>query len=135
MTAQNQKGFTLVEIIIVIAIIAALSVVTFGGLRYLQKAKESTTRTKLASLDAMIDQYNSQMQRYPTDLHELIEGPNEPALRKRWGEAIASESDLQDGWNQPFVYELLAKGSRPPYRLYSIGSSGNAQILSPRSQE
>lgn len=135
MTATNQKGFSLIELMIVIMIIGVLAAATFGGLRWLQKAKETTTNSKLAALDTMIEQYNTQVGEYPTDLRELIEGPSRQDLHKKWGEAIAAESDLQDGWNQPVVYQLNPKGTRPPYDLYSIGSKGNAQIRSPRSKE
>jgi general secretion pathway protein G len=130
-----RKGFSLIEIMIVMMIIGVLAAGVFGGLRWFQRAKLSTTNQKLASLDSMIEQYNLQIGEYPTDLRELIEGPSKPGLSKKWGEPIAAESDLSDSWNQPFVYTLNPKGTRPPYDLYSIGSKQDAQIRSPRSQE
>lgn len=130
-----KKGFSLIEIMIVIMIIGVLLAGVFGGLRWLQRAKLSTTTTKLAALDTMLEQYNTQLSEYPADLRELVEGPQKPGLQKKWGEPIAAESDLSDAWNQPFVYTLNPKGTRPPYDLYSIGSKGDAQIRSPRSQE
>ncbi len=132
-----KKGFSLLEIMVVIMIIGVLIGGVLGGMRWLQKAKESTTRSKLAALDNMIEMYNTQIGEYPTDtdLRELTEGPSKPGLQKRWGEAIAAPADLEDSWKQPFVYTLNPKGTRPPYDLYSRGSSGTAQIRSPRSQE
>ena len=134
-TGSLKKGFSLIEIMIVIMIIGVLAAAAFGGLRWLQQAKISTTNSKLAAMDTMLEQYNTQIGTYPTDTRELIEGPSSDALRKKWGEAIAAEADLNDAWNQPFVYQVAPKGSRPPYTLYSIGSKGDAQIRSPRSQE
>lgn len=129
------RGFNLIEIIIVITIIGVLTAATLGGMRWLQRAKLTTTETKLASLDQMIEQYNTTIGEYPTDLRELIEGPSKQNLQKRWQEPIAAEDDLNDGWKQPFMYTLNPKGTRPPYELYSIGSSKTAHILSPRSRE
>ena len=95
----------------------------------------SNTLSKLAAGDALLEQYNTRMGEYPTELNELIEGPQKDQLRRKWAEAIADQIDLVDGWNQPFVYILNPKGTRPPYDLYSIGSKGESRILSPRSQE
>lgn len=134
-SSHLKKGFSLIEIMIVIMIIGVLAAATFGGFRWLQQARLSTTNSKLAALDTMIEQYNTQVGEYPTDLRELVEGPSKQGLQKKWAESIAAESDLTDSWNNPFVYQLKPKGTRPPYELYSIGSKGNAQIFSPRSKE
>ena len=130
-----RKGFSLIEIMIVISIIAVLAAGAFGGLKLLQRVKESTARTKLAALDSSIETYNTTIGEYPTDLRELVDGPQKPQLKKRWGEALASEEELKDPWGKEFVYTLGAKGARPPYNLESTGSTGEAHILSPRSQE
>jgi general secretion pathway protein G len=132
---RTARGFSIIEIVIVITIIGILAAATFGGLRWLQKAKLTTTETKLAALDTMIEQYNTTIGEYPTELRELAEGPSKQNLQKRWQEPIAAEDDLSDGWKQPFIYSLSPKGTRPPYELYSIGSTGNAKIFSPRSKE
>ena len=134
-TRNLQKGFSLIELMIVIMIIAALAAGVLGGLRWLQRAKETTTKNKLAALDTMIENYNTSIGEYPTDLRELVEGPQKQGLQKKWGLPIADEPDLTDAWNQTFVYTLNPKGTRPPYDLYSIGPKGDVQIRSPRSQE
>lgn len=132
---MNKQGFSLIEIMIVIMIIGVLAAATFGGLRWLQRAKLTTTESKLAAMDTMLEQYNTTIGEYPGDLSELVDGPSKPQLQKRWQEAIASQDDLLDAWKQPVVYSLSPKGTRPPYELYSIGSKGDAKILSPRSKE
>lgn len=130
-----KKGFSLIEIMIVILIIAVLAAGAFGGFRLLQRAKLSTTETKLAAVDTMLETYHNQIGEYPNDLNELVNGPSNPALQKRWGEPLATPEELEDGWKQPLNYERKAKGARPPYDLYSGGSKGTAHIYSPRSKE
>ncbi len=130
-----KKGFTLIEIMIVIMIIGVLAAGAFGGMRYLQRVKVSTTRNKLVTVRTMLEEYNTLVREYPTELQELIDGPSKPQLQKRWGEALAAEDELVDAWKQPFVYTLNPKGTRPPYDLYSIGSKGDAQIYPPGWEE
>ncbi len=129
------RGFSIIEIVIVITIIGILTAATLGGLRWLQKAKLTTTETKLAAMDLTIEQYNTTMGEYPTELRELIDGPSKQNLQKRWQEPFATEDDLNDGWKHAFVYSLNPKGTRPPYELYSKGAAENSRILSPRSRE
>ena len=130
-----KPGFSLIEIMVVILIIGVLAAGAFGGFRLLQRAKLSTTESKLAAVDTMLETYNNQIGEYPGDLSELVNGPTNQALLKRWGEPLATQEELEDGWKQPFMYEKKAKGARPPYELYSIGSKGTAHINSPRSKE
>lgn len=134
MNSSAKQGFSLVEIMIVILIIAVLMAGALGGMRYLQRVKVSTTKTKLASLDTTLEQYRVDIGEYPTDLQELMDGPSKPQLQKRWAESLASEDDLLDAWANDLMYTLFPKGTRPPYELYSGGSTGDARILSPRSQ-
>ncbi len=131
----NKKGFTIIEIMIVIMIIGVLAGMAFQGFKYLQGVKRVQTNSKLSALDTMIMQYNTDVREYPSDLQELIDGPSKPQLQRRWGSSLADQSDLEDAWSQQFVYTLNPRGSRPPYDLYSIGPKGEDMIYSPISQE
>lgn len=131
-----KKGFSLIEIMIVILIIGVLMAGVFGGFAYVRRAKESSTNTKLSAVDSFLEQYNLKIGQYPQSIHELITGPEgNPALMRKWGEQIASEDELKDAWGHEFIYAPSAKGSRPPYDLYSGGSSGTSQIRSPVARE
>ncbi len=132
---NHKNGFSLIEIMIVILIIGVLAAVAFGGFAFLQRAKATATDSKLATLDSALESYNLRLGQYPTELRELVEGPSDAKLQRKWGEPLANENDLKDGWSQEFVYQVNPKGTRPPYELYSIGSTGNAQIRSPVSRE
>ena len=110
-----RSGFTLIEIVIVIMIMGIIAAGAFGGLRYLQRVRLQQTQQKLAAVDAMIEQYYTTVGEYPADIQELIDGPSKPQLQRRWAEAIATENELKDAWNQPFVYTQNPKGTRPPY--------------------
>lgn len=134
--AQDQKqGFTLIEVMVVILIGGLLMAGAFAGWQWLNRARAQDTDRKLVNLDAVIEMYYTKIGEYPQDLRELIEGPQKPALSKKFGEAMAKDSDLVDSWKQEFEYHPKPKGSRPPYELYSRGSKGDVKIYSPNSAE
>jgi len=73
-TGNRHSGFTLVELLVVMAIIALL--VSIAAPRYfhsVDKARESSLRANLAVMRDSIDKYYSDHGRYPTQLQELVE--------------------------------------------------------------
>ena len=63
---NNQKGFTIVElliVIVVIAILAAITIVAFNGIQ--GRAKTSSAQSAAASLDKKIEAYNAINSQYP----------------------------------------------------------------------
>lgn len=130
-----KEGFTLIEIMIVIMIAGLLMAGAFVGWQYYQGALVRQNDQKLAALDVALEMYQQRIGEYPRDLSELIEGPQNPALKRKFSEAFVREKDLIDPWNRKFVYELLPKGSKNPYELYSTGKAGDKKIYSPRSAE
>jgi general secretion pathway protein G len=73
-TGNRHSGFTLVELLVVMAIIALL--VSIAAPRYfhsVDKARESSLRANLAVMRDSIDKYYSDHGRYPTQLQDLVE--------------------------------------------------------------
>ncbi len=129
----QKKGFSIIELLIVLAIGAGIIVLALGYRTFINTSREDTTRQKMATLDAVLEMYKTRIGSYPSDLNELIEGPTNPALRKKWGEALADEKTLKDAWSKEFAYEADVKGNK--YELYSTGSKGESKLFSPASQE
>lgn len=130
-----KSGFTIIEIMIVIMIMGVLAVMAFAGFRYLQQVRIDQTTTKLAALDAAIERYRTHVNEYPSDLAELVDGPSKPQLSRMWRGPYVDQQDLEDPWNQQFVYTLNPRGSRPPYDLYSMGPTGESTYYSPASAQ
>ncbi len=135
----GKEGFSIIELMVVIAVGGLIMAGAFGAMQWIGRAKITTTKQKLGSLDMVIEQYSTDIGQYPKELEELVEGPpqNSP-LRKKWSGALAKESDLKDAWKREFEYELNPKGSKTPYTLSSLGASGTGvddRIYSPASQE
>lgn len=71
---QLKSGFTLIELIVVLAIIALmLSIATPRYFHSIDRAKESTLRQNLSIMRETIDQFHGDIGRYPNSLDELVE--------------------------------------------------------------
>jgi general secretion pathway protein G len=128
--AHKRKGFSLIEIIVALSIVAALGTAGFWAFRYLGQVKVTQTRTKLSSLSTGIKQYRFDTNKFPSTLQDLLVKPQ--GVKKWQGPYVDDEESLNDGWGNPFVYEIAPKGTKPPYQLYSLGDdqSDDAEQIS-----
>ena len=71
---EHRKGFTLIELIVVLAIIALLaSIVAPRYYRSLDNAREASLRTSLNVMRDAIDKFAGDHAVYPKSLNELVE--------------------------------------------------------------
>jgi general secretion pathway protein G len=109
---RNQRGFSLIELMVVITIIGLLGgIVGVNVYKYMKTATISTTKTQIIQIENAIETFRSMKRRLPDSLDELV-GDEEDAFLK-------SEDLPTDAWGNEFVYEKM--GSRT-YNLYSLGA-------------
>jgi general secretion pathway protein G len=95
---KTQKGFTLIELIVVVTIIGILAAIAVVNVRNAQrKASEAALRDDLHELRKAIDDFYADKQRYPSDLNELV--PN--YLRKIPSDPITKQPDWDTVQDQP----------------------------------
>ena len=112
--ARRQKGFSLIELMVVITIIGLLGgIVGVNVYKYMKTATISTTKTQIIQIENAIETFRSMKRRLPDSLDELV-GDEEDAFLK-------SEEVPTDAWGNEFIYEKT--GSRT-YNLYSLGADG-----------
>ncbi|CAG1771375.1 Type II secretion system protein G [uncultured bacterium] len=75
MSKGRQQAFTLIEVLVVMAIVAMLlSLVTPRYFASIERSRETTLRHDLAVMRDAIDKYYSDKNRYPNSLEELVHG-------------------------------------------------------------
>lgn len=117
-------GYTLIEVLIVLAIIALL--VALVGPRFyamFDQAKVKTTTTQIATLKTSLDIMNTDIGRYPTEqegLNLLMQSPGQGVAN--WNGPYLSGELPKDAWGNPFVYVAAAEGGQP--QVESLGSDG-----------
>lgn len=117
-----QDGFTFMELVVAVMILGILaSIVGFGYVRFVETARQNTTRTSLRTVKSSIDLFTMQYGKLPARLQDLVEKPKGdlPGWKPYFDKLP------KDGWNTDFYYKVTP-GKKHPYELYSYGSSEGA---------
>ena len=97
---RSQKGFTLIELIVVVTIIGILDGVAISNVKWAQtKAREAALRHDLFEMRKAIDDYYADKQKYPENLqaletaHYLRKIPKDPMTGNSDWEEVAAQVD------------------------------------------
>lgn len=118
-SSRRNRGFSLVEIMIVIVIMGLLAgVVAINVRSYLNKARQNAARTDIATIDHAVDMFWSETGRYPTQDEGLaiLAKPSE-----KFPEPLLKDVPV-DPWGRPYMYVYpAANGS---YDVICLGADG-----------
>ncbi len=117
-----QSGFTLLELLVVLGIIAMLAgIVGPQVMKHMGESKTKAAKVQIEDLSATIDMYKLDVGTYPTTnegLNALIESPN---TAKRWNGPYLQKSKVPlDPWQNEYHY--LSPGEHGKFDLYSYGA-------------
>jgi len=111
MLRSESRGFTLIElmvVVLIVAILATLGVTAYLG--HLQRSQEKLTYAMIREVSTAVQTFILDEGRPPRTLEELVSA------------GYLTEEPL-DAWEQPFVYRI-ARDLKPPFNLLSAGADG-----------
>ena len=116
------SGFTLLELLVVLAIIALLvGLVAPRVVPYLGKAKAETARTQLHNIVSAMELYRLDVGRYPTQAEGLDALVSRPDGADHWnGAYLPNKNGLLDPWGEKYQYRI--PGKHGDFDLYSFGA-------------
>ncbi len=120
----GERGFTLVEMLVVITIIALImALVGPRVLNFLTDSKVKAATIQIESFENALDLYYLDDGHYPTTsdgLHALIERPGGVTA---WnGPYLKSDAVPNDPWGKPYIYR--SPGEHGAYDIMSYGADG-----------
>jgi len=118
------KGFTLVELLVVMVIIGLLAALVGPKLfPKLGKGKQSAAKAQIELLGQGLDQMRLDIGRYPTTQEGLNALTTNPGIDS-WDGPYLKKAVPLDPWGRPYTYQ--SPGTHGEYDLLSYGRDGNA---------
>jgi general secretion pathway protein G len=128
MRHADARGFTLIEMLLVVALISILAAMIVP--RFTGRSEEAKVAAATADIQANIagalDLYELDNGRFPDTLQDLLANPG-PEKAKKWrGPYLKKKRGLKDPWGNAYVYRPGPNGTRnSDYDLFSPGPDGS----------
>lgn len=112
--AAAERGWTLIELLIVMSLIVVLSAVAMVGYQNsVQRAREATLKDDLFKMREAIDQYYADKQKWPSSLQDLVTDgyvrkiPEDPITQSAdtW-QTVAAEADPANPSAEGGIYDV-----------------------------
>ena len=115
---RRARGFTILEILIVFALIAGLLAFIVPKIYdQMGLAKSREAKIRIQGLVGNIELYRLEVGKYPENLQALVKAP---AGSDKWNGPYAKEADLKDAWGNDYRYTVPGQGK--PFDLVSLGA-------------
>lgn len=123
------RGFTLLEILVVLVIIGLIASLVGPRLfTQLEGSQVKVAETQIKMLRGAVETYRLDMGRLPTaeeGLGVLYAKPADPRAAERWRGPYLDEAAPLDPWDNPYQYSIPGREGQG-FALYSLGADGAA---------
>ena len=121
---RDERGFTLVEILVVITIIGLImALVGPRVINYLGEAKVKAAKIQIESFSSALDLYYLDAGRYPSSSEGLTALAQRPGGATTWnGPYLKGGVVPNDPWGHPYLYR--SPGEHGAYDIVSYGADG-----------
>ena len=125
---NKERGFTLLELLVVLAILGLLiGLVAPAVMRQFGAAKEKIAQQSVERLATVLDMYKLDVGSYPTTDQGLQALITQPSGVAHWsGPYLKGDKLPQDPWGHPFAYRSPSERPGHEFDLYSLGPKGQA---------
>ena len=129
MPQRKDAGFTLLEILVVVAILGLLiGLVAPAALRQLGGARVSVARQSIERVAAVLDLYKLDTGAYPSTDQGIAALVQRPGSVQNWnGPYLRGDASPQDPWNHPYLYRNPSTRAGKEFDLCSRGPNNDAQ--------
>ena len=119
---KAQKGFTLIEIMVVVVILAVLgAIVVPRVLDNVGQARTNAAKADIKNIQTALNLYKLDNFSYPTTeqgIEALVSKPSGDPEPRNWKQYL--DSVPEDPWGEAYIY--ISPGENGDYDLYSLGA-------------
>jgi general secretion pathway protein G len=113
------RGFSLIEMLLVLGLIAFVATMLFTNvIRNQESANRKAAQAGVRKVATAVDQYYLDNGSIPTKIEDLV---NRPANASNWNGPYLRESQILDPWKNTYVLKVPGEGGEP-YEVISYGA-------------
>jgi general secretion pathway protein G len=120
---RSEKGFTLIELIVVLVILGLLAAVVGPNVyKRLAEGRPKIAKIQITDFEGALQLFSFDMGRYPTTAEGLDSLVRNPGGLESWKGPYLAKEVPKDPWGRPYAYRC--PGMHGDYDLFSYGADG-----------